>query len=143
MIPATPMAGSTYSHQYTFVVPEEWNHANMRVAATVTELRTIGTHTVNTADAELVSVGVPEHTASILLNVYPNPTTGALWLALRDASTVARMQVIAADGRCVLEQRSMGAGAVAVAGFEALVPGAYLVRLQQGDAIATQRVVRH
>lgn len=143
VIPATPTAGSTYSHQYTFAVPQVWNHVNMRVAATVTEVRSSGTHTVNTADAELVSVGMDEHDATLLLNAYPNPTIGALWLALRDASTPARVQVISTDGRSVIESSYTGSTTLRVERFESLAPGAYLVVVQQGDAVATQRVVRY
>ncbi|MBK8498224.1 MAG: Omp28-related outer membrane protein [Flavobacteriales bacterium] len=140
VIPAFTTASATYTHQYTFAVPTQWNADNLRIVATVTEHRPAGTQTVNVTDADFVLVGVEEHG---LLNVraYPNPSSGALWIELEDA-TPALVRLLGADGRVVIDQRASG-DRFLLEGFEALAPGAYLLRVQQGSVFSEQRVMRY
>lgn len=140
VIPAVTTAGGTYTHQYTFAVPTQWNADNLRIVATVTEHRPAGTQTMNVADADFVLVGVEEHA---LLNVraFPNPSGGALWIELDDASP-AQVRLLGADGRVIVEQRASG-DRFLLKGFEELAPGAYVLRVQQGNAFSEQRVMRY
>lgn len=141
VIPSTTVAGSAYTHQYQLTVPEQWNSNNLRVIAMVTERRTAGTFTMNVADADLVAVGVAERAATTM-QVFPNPTTDELYVRVAGNVPVQRMQVFAMDGRCVLDQRPLSVGTLQVDGFASLAPGAYVLRVQQGDSVSEQRIVR-
>lgn len=143
VIPATTSAGSMYTHQYTLTVPEQWNSNNLRVIAMVTERRNGTTFTVNVADADLVAVGVEERSQAPLLNVFPNPSNGDLYITLRGSSGQARVQLLALDGRCVIDQRAnLNGSALLVDGFASLAAGTYLLRVQQNGVVSEQRVVR-
>lgn len=140
VIPATTTAGGVYTHQYTFTIPEEWNSDNMRVIGTVTEHRPAGTHTVNVSDDDVVLVGVAERDPTPIMRTYPNPATELLWVELRDA-TPAAVQLLSADGRVVLQQRTSSAR-ISLEGFGDLAPGAYVLRVEQAGSAGEKRIIR-
>ena len=143
VFPATTSAGSLYTHQYTLTVPEQWNSNNLRVIAMVTERRNGTSFTVNVADADLVAVGVEERSQAPVLNVFPNPTSGDLFITLTGSTGQVHVQVLTIDGRCVIDQRENSIGsALRVDGFASLAAGTYLVRVQQNGLVSERRVVR-
>ncbi|HRH39703.1 MAG TPA: T9SS type A sorting domain-containing protein, partial [Flavobacteriales bacterium] len=142
VIPNPGVAGSTYSHQYTFTVPAEWVAENLRVAAMVTEVRATGKSTVNVADVALTTVGVEEHSAASAITVFPVPANDALFVRMSDAAGTTRIQLFDGVGQLVIDRTVNARGTVQVEGFGALAPGAYMLRVQQGQRISEQRVVR-
>lgn len=142
VIPGTTAAGTTYNHQYTFSVPVQWNHANLRVIAMVTEKRNNTSWTVNVADAALVSVGIPEGDRRLAMQLYPNPAKGAVWLRAERGAEGARLRILALDGRVVLDERfRLNEGAVPLPGMEGLEAGAYVVQVKGAGGTWSQRLV--
>jgi hypothetical protein len=139
IIPATTAAGATYTEQFALTVPAEWNHANLRVIATVTERRSSGSWTMNVADAAPTVVGVEEH-AGLRVSAYPNPSCERVWLRLAEDGPV-RIELIAADGRLVrLHHTQAVAGMVQLDGLDALPAGLYTARVQQGQRSGAVRI---
>lgn len=141
IIPSTTAAGATYAHQYTYQVPEEWNHANLRIAAMVTERRNGTTWTMNVGDAGLVEVGVGEEEA-IRFGLFPNPANNDPWVSLQSLAA-ARIQVFAADGRLMLNsEHRTHTGLLRLDGFAALPAGLYTVRVEQEGIVGQRRIVK-
>ncbi len=141
VVPSTTTAGGTYTHQYTLTVPEQWNSSNLRIVATVTEVRNGTTFTVNATDAPIATVGV-EELAPPVLAVFPNPTDTDPQVALRETGSPVSMRVLAADGRVVAQQRSAGVALIRVEGFAALPPGPYVLQVEQNGVRSEHRLVR-
>lgn len=139
IIPATTAAGATYTEQFAITVPAEWNHANLRVIATVTEGRSSGSWTMNVADAAPTVVGVEER-SPLLLGAHPNPARGRVWLRIAEDG-LARITLIASDGRHVLRQQAQAKGGmVEVDGLDGLPAGLYTARVQQGERSGSVRI---
>lgn len=141
VIPATTAAGATYSHQFTYSVPEAWNPANLRVVATVTERRNGTSWTVNAADAHLVSVGIAEGSAGSAVGLYPNPASESPWLLLDPRCTAARACIATVDGRTVREQALRPDEGRARLRTEGLAPGTYLVLVEAGGQQAALKLL--
>lgn len=144
VIPATTVAGVPYSHTYTYSVPANWNWNNLRIVATVSQRVGSTLHAVNAGSGYFVALGMEEGSAlSSALKVYPNPSSTDLWFELPGDAARGAITLITADGREVLHRELVLTGnAMHVDGFETLAPGAYVLRVQRGDAIAEQRVFK-
>ncbi|MBK6342254.1 MAG: Omp28-related outer membrane protein [Flavobacteriales bacterium] len=143
VIPATTTAGSTYSHQYTFTVPEQWNAANLRVIAMVTEKRNGTSWTVNVSDGDLTEVHVPESaTAEGFFRLWPSPARDMAFIDFEPSVGSAQLQLIGADGRVVLEQTiQSSAGRVSLPIPPDCATGSYLLRAIAGDRVGTRTLV--
>lgn len=141
VIPATTSAGGTYPHQYTLTVPEQWNSNNLRIVATVTEVRNGTTFTVNATDAPIATVGM-EEVLSPVIAVFPNPAYTDPQVMLRDAGSPVEWRVLTTDGRVVAQQRTAGVSVVLVDGFAALAPGLYVLQVEQNGMRSEHRLVR-
>lgn len=143
VIPATTSAGSTYSHQYTFTVPEQWNAANLRVIAMVTEKRNGTSWTVNVTDGDLMLVNVPETLGTAgFFRAWPNPAHEAAHIDFAEGISEAHVQLMSSDGRVISEEhlvRSTGRAGLSIPLDHA--PGKYLLRIVAGDRIGMQALL--
>lgn len=144
LIPATPVAGTTYSKTWNFIVPQDWVAQNIRVIGFVSHRQNGLTSTLNVRSTASLVVGVDELENQLgALRAYPNPSTNALWMLWPDAKGNASVQVFALDGREVLSRSVVLNGeALALEGWDSLLPGAYLLQVQQGDHILRVQVVK-
>jgi len=131
VIPATTAAAATYNHQYTFTVPEQWNDANLRVVAMVTEKRNGTSWTVNVTDGDLMLVSVPEASAAApFFRVWPNPASEAVFLEFNEPVGEMRAQLLSTDGRLVREQRqAQASGRISFDLPKDCATGSYILRV--------------
>jgi hypothetical protein len=143
-IPSPPVAGNAYTHGWVHTLPESWVAENIRVVAVVTHRVNGQAYTLNTISSGPLVVGVDEHDAFAAgLQVHPNPGSRELWVDLTADPAPVVLQLFAADGRAVLEQRSVLAGeAIRVDGYQGLPAGTYLLRVERNGMVATRRVVK-
>lgn len=138
VIPGTTAAGATYNHQYSMVIPEEWDTGNLRVIATVTEKRNNTSWTVNVAEGDLVLTSVDERALAPFFRAWPNPASGSAFVQFDQTMPSALIQLLSVDGRLVTEQRQ----ASPVDRAELRIPqdcarGSYLLRVTSGSRVAT------
>ena len=144
IIPATAAAGVAYGHQYTMTVPADWNGTNLRVIAMVSEHVNGKLATVNTGGSQVIPVGIAENFGvDPGFTVFPNPSTGQLWLSTEGDGHLDRIRVFSAEGRVVLDQRPTASlSKVEVIGFSDLEPGVYSVVVARGTRSAQRVVIR-
>ena len=144
VIPTTPVAGTSYSKSWNFIVPQDWVAQNIRVVGFVSHRQNGLTSTLNVRSTASLVVGVDELESQLGgLRVYPNPSTNELWMLWPDVKGNTSLQVFALDGREVLSQSVVLNGeALAVADWETVLPGAYLLQVQQGDRTLRVQVVK-
>jgi len=98
----------------------------------------IGTHHVTTEDCDYTITEVPEHTSSIVADVWPNPTNHFLnieWQRL----PIGEITLFDAMGRQVLRQQSHEQRErIDVSGFP---NGLYVIQLVQGEVKSSLRIV--
>ncbi|MCB9184289.1 MAG: Omp28-related outer membrane protein [Flavobacteriales bacterium] len=142
VIPASPAAGTTYTHQYTTQVPEGWDAANLRVAVMISEHGSGGLWTVNVADANVLAVGIVEQ-EDLRFSVAPNPATDAVRINLPDASAV-RVRLIDAKGAVVLDRDLRAAsGSFVLDGLDAFPGGLYTLRVSSQGREGSHGIVLH
>ena len=92
----------------------------------------------------LTTVGLIEVEGELGISLMPNPTTGLLTMELNQLVENAIIEVFDGAGRRVFRQEGMTISGQLQMDFGSLSDGVYQVRLNSGDAQATQRLmVRH
>lgn len=144
LIPATPVPGTTYSGTWGFIVPEDWVAQGIRVVGFVSHRQNGLASTLNVRSTASLAVGVNEPEVPLgALHAYPNPSTDALWMLWPEGQGNASAQVFALDGRELLSQRVVLNGeAIALEGWSTVLPGAYLLQVQQGERSMRVQVVK-
>ncbi|MBK7945444.1 MAG: Omp28-related outer membrane protein [Flavobacteriales bacterium] len=140
VIPSTTVANTIYSEQFALQVPQEWNHTNLRVIATVSERSAAGTWTMNVSDNALIEVGVGEE-PGLRFGLFPNPARDAVRLRLPSDSP-ARVRLFAADGRMAYDSSVVPIGGLALIERPASTePGLFLIRVDQDGRTGMERLM--
>lgn len=88
-----------------------------------------------------INIGIGENEAANDLLVFPNPNDGDFTVRLARGAVGAMVSVVDATGRMVMEERCSSGGPFTVNGLNRLKPGAYMVRIADGQRISQQRLV--
>ena len=148
LIPNAPVVGTPYTASYTYTVPDNFNLSNLRLIG-VAEHSTgaaNGRHTLNTLTSTAAGVGIRDLSlGNNSLKAYPNPFVNELYVDVKDRTGPVRLELVAVDGRVMLERNLVLYGTTAthldLNGTD-LVPGAYLLRITTDQSMAEQRVVK-
>ena len=103
-----------------------------------------GTGTVQgTGEVLIQQITATEPTPS-LATVFPNPSTGQVWVELAPTGhNAAQIDIFDAQGARVTTRKVAPAPTVQRLPFQLDHPGIYVVRIQIGDQTVTQKVIRH
>lgn len=144
VIPSSPVAGTPYTHTYTFTLPAGWNASNVQVMAYVTRRETGGALSLNATKVSILPVGIEETNAlQASLNVFPNPFMEALQVELAADATPAFVELYSLDGRVLAQWERVFAGEPQrFDGLGSLAAGAYVLRVQRGGLVANFRLVK-
>lgn len=96
-------------------------------------------------DPSDLSVGLPHVSKPDLdLHISPNPATGTAWLtAPFEAETPVQVEIFDLTGKCVSKQTQLiSTGQTLKLSVQALVPGTYWVRSQQGEKFGFAKLVK-
>jgi hypothetical protein len=138
-----PVPGSSYTHTYTYTVPEEFKLQDLYAVGLV-EHRPGGTSrtTLNAVTSMHVPVGIDE-AASTAVSVHPNPFDRWLAVNVLDMNGNATLTLRSMDGRIVFQKNVVldvnGSTVVAVDDMPA---APYLLQIDNGRTTATRRIVR-
>ncbi|MCB0566186.1 MAG: T9SS type A sorting domain-containing protein, partial [Phaeodactylibacter sp.] len=91
-----------------------------------------------------VCVGAEDITLEEAIEIFPNPTSGWVWVHLRNLKESSyQLQVLDAAGRVVRQSRilPLQGNYQAEIGLAALPAGAYLVRLISGNGLLSRRLI--
>jgi hypothetical protein len=89
---------------------------------------------LRTAQSKAANIEMGEMTLS------PNPTTGSFSLTLDEVVTNAQLSILSVNG-AVVKQMNVSGDNITVSSDE-LPTGVYLVRVQTGDALFTQKLIK-
>lgn len=92
-------------------------------------------------DTSIVTSGIRQVTANTAFSMYPNPSDGQVTLQLKNMTGIAEVQVCDMTGRKVYGQTLPAGVATNVLQLGHLPKGVYILRLQQGTAWASERLV--
>lgn len=139
VIPATTVAGTTYSEQYAMQVPEAWDHGNLRIVATVSERRDNTTWTMNVTDAGLIEVGINE-TEALRIGAHPNPAHDQIRLHVGGDSPVD-LRLHSSDGRLLLAQRFVPSnGVIVLDELQRFATGLHMIHAEQNGRRGSVRI---
>lgn len=140
VVPASPVAGTLYSTNWSRVLPVEWNIANLRVVGFISHRQNGTAYTLNAAEGALLPVGIAEAATTSPLRFMPNPTEGVFQMQVPDLVGKADLLVHASDGRLVASRSLvLSGGVIDVADLTGLAPGTYrvTVRTTEGERSGT------
>lgn len=154
--PNSVSSGSSYTHNFTFVLDPSWNTANFHIVGILidpqgkidngssTDLATaVKNGYVNgTVVSSLQTPSAPDSK----INVYPNPTSGNSLLAFEATQPASTsIQVLAADGKVIYSQNC---GQLSVGSYNLYLPseswesGLYLIQVNNGPKSYSYKFIK-
>lgn len=146
VIPNTPVVNTPYSKTYTYTVPAGYKLGDLKLIGVVEHAQSVTSrYCVNAAKSGVGAVGIQElGRADQLLNMYPNPFTNTLHLSLDGIAGAAELELVAADGRVVVQHPLMlGEMESTTLQLPAdLPPGTYIATVRTKELIARKAVIK-
>jgi len=148
VVPNTPVAGTTYSHTYTWTVPANYDINDLHLVGILEHEPTnfANRYTVNAVNRSATGVGIDELSlGDDRLSAYPSPFDRQLNIRVADHSGPATVELIGMDGRVAFQQNvvlnSTSASPIDLSGA-ALANGAYVLRVATSEGTAAQRIIK-
>ncbi len=145
IIPSSPVPGETYSHTYTYTVPEEYDLDQLYLVAFV-EHRAgpESKYCLNAYSTLTGPVGMADNVnMEPGITVIPNPFKRSVELEIQEMDGLVQVEVVGMDGR--IHHRSThslhGSGRTSL-DLGDLAKGTYLLRISDGTRVVSRRVVR-
>jgi hypothetical protein len=140
-LPATIIAGNTYSYTYTYTIPEGWIFDKMHFVGLLLDMSTGEILNSNEYDN---TIGIKENTTDFNVNIYPNPFRDATTIAFKlDHAQIVGVKVLNLVGGTVYSEKSKtypsGDNRIQING-EIFKNGLYFIELTISDQKYTQKV---
>jgi hypothetical protein len=135
--PATgfPLANATTNFRATFSAAGTYNYSLAIVDATTGAVLGV----VSSESVTILVNGVKADVLAHSVNVYPNPASETLNIALKDAQNKAEIKVLDLTGKEVVAAKQITGAATIQVGT--LKQGTYLVQVKTAEGVATKRFV--
>ncbi|MDQ3100418.1 MAG: Omp28-related outer membrane protein, partial [Bacteroidota bacterium] len=144
VIPNNPVIGTSYSHTYTYTIPNELVIGNLYVVGVVEHQPGNGGYALNSISSLHTVVGVNElHADNDRIEFFPNPFSQEVNVRVNGMTGQAELELIGLDGRVVL-QRKINLIEDGVSSFSIdrhLSPGSYLLRISNGSTSLVKQVL--
>jgi hypothetical protein len=131
-LPEDILSGETHSYTYTYTIPDEWNYYWMHFVGALIDMGTGEILNANSYPDEVTGIGDQVSTANI--NIYPNPTTGVLYISGLERAHIA---VFNATGIQVAEYTDFAGNSLDISN---LPNGMYFINIQTGENTITKKV---
>ncbi|MCB0758280.1 MAG: Omp28-related outer membrane protein [Flavobacteriales bacterium] len=145
LIPNTPVVGTPYIKTYTYTVPATFKLGDLKLIGVLEHaISNTNRYCVNAAKGEASPVGIAELAdMSDRLEVYPNPFHDAVNITLKGTTGPARAELIAPDGRLLVQRDLMldQAGAVRLELGSDLPSSVYVLRIVTNEGVAQQQLL--
>lgn len=132
-LPGELLTGQTYSHTYTYTIPESWDFHKLHFVGVVLDVPSGAILNASSITGDIV--GTIEHDMSGTVKVFPNPTNGLLTISEVEDATV---MVYNSKGILVETYNSFNGGTINLSGFAS---GIYLLKINTDQGIVVKRVV--
>lgn len=105
VIPNNPSLGTTYSHTYTYTIPNELSIESLYLVGVIEHHPGSGGYALNSISSMHSAVGMADLGADQdRLDVFPNPFNSELNIQVSGITANADLQLIGLDGRMILQQ---------------------------------------
>lgn len=131
-LPLSIQTGDVLTYNYNFTIPDDWNYEKMHFIGLLID-QTTGE--VLNANNVLTYVGVNDNPVNDNVKIFPNPTTGLVYVKNVDN---AQVNIFNTSGALVGSYSNFSSGHINLSDLNS---GIYFVRVQTANSITTQKVV--
>jgi Outer membrane protein Omp28/Secretion system C-terminal sorting domain len=142
-LPAAGTAGTDYSYEYTYTVPNTYNADNMKAIAMVINATTGEILNANSVEIDVVT-GLTENSLEASLNIYPNPSNGRVIIDMNldnSVNSTVRVFNVLGDVVAIKSFGKLNAGLNSKSiDLSNLENGVYMITVNAGDYTSTRRI---
>lgn len=144
VIPATPVANTNYTHEYTMTIPTAWNINDIDVIGYVFEKSGSNTNMLNAAQYSFTTGINDVSVESPFLDVYPNPLSTTATLEVKGNKKIDEVTLMNIFGE-KLNEKQINIGinqSIVEVDLSNYPPGIYFLHVKSGNEIMSKKIIK-